>query len=308
MDQTASAPTEAADPSGDALQAALPEIRRAKTNGIALSVLAIVVAFIVAWIATGLKKDAVVWSLMSLVVGAVMVGGIGSWVRGQHERAVMPIIAQAFGLSYQKSLKTFYDRLPKNFIPLGGRRSVDDMMSGTVADRRFSFAECKTETGGKNSSTLFRGVVLEAQSKPGMPEFIIASEKETKGFLFFKGHVQVDGMVMVHSMTGPDGQIYGLWATSEDPSRTKGLRMFMDKILALGPRVLGQSSLYSLVSTGSTYYVSLRHSRDLFKIGGMFASEAQVMTDIRAAATEFGYPVRLVTEILRAEEALVVAS
>ena len=42
-------------------------------------------------------------------------------------------------------------------------------MSGSVAGRNFRFAECKTETGGKNSSTLFQGLVLEVRASGGVP-------------------------------------------------------------------------------------------------------------------------------------------
>jgi hypothetical protein len=83
-----------------------------------------------------------------------------------------------------------------------------------------------------------------------------------------------------------------------------GLRTFMDRIIALGPQVLGSSSLYSLVSTGGYYHVSLRHSRDLFAIGGLLSDDNQVMSDIRMAASEFAHPVQLATEILKAEQAL----
>ena len=86
-----------------------------------------------------------------------------------------------------------------------------------------------------------------------------------------------------------------------------GLRAFMERIIAAGPRVLGSSTLYSLVSNGQYYYVSLRHQRDLFKIGGLLADDASVMSDIRRAATELAHPVELATEILRAEEALLAA-
>lgn len=307
MTQAANAPMAPDDPSTQALAAAMPQIRAAKSTGWAIVAGSVAASVGGVIILAGLAGDDIFWPILAAMLGVFgVLGGFG-WTRAKHETAVMPIIAEAFSLSYQKAPKDFYAGLPKNFIPLGGRRSVDDMMSGQVAGRSFRFAECRTETGGKNSSTLFKGVVVEVTNDPKVPDFIIASEKETKGFLFFKGRVQVDGMDLLHQSTGTNGETYGLWTHSSEAARMAGLREFMDRIIALGPRVLGQSSLYSLMSSGSQYYVSLRHSRDLFKIGGLLADDAKVMADIRTAASELAHPVELVTEILKAEQALLAA-
>lgn len=304
MEVTPSASAGASDPSSAAMDSVLVEMRKARTNGWVLVSFTVVVAGLLAVMALGIDEDPLVWSFMALVLGGIVVLCIAGWVRNQHERRVMPTIAGAFGLRYQKAPAHFYKDLPQNFIPLGGRRSVDDLMAGTVADRRFRFAECKTETGGKNSRPLFKGVVMVVESKGTLPAFIIASEKETKGFLFFKGRVQVDETPLLHQAAGRDGQTYGLWSHSADAMDMAGLRAFMEQIIALGPKVLGQSTLYSLVSTGGFYYVSLRHNRDLFKIGGLFSDDATVLTDMRTAAAEFAHPIEMVTEILRAEQAL----
>ncbi len=285
----------------------MPEIRAAKTKGwIGVGVSVLVTGAVLYGLST-VVDDGPGWYIFALVAGVFGIVGAFGWTRAKHETTVMPIIAQAFGLHYQKAPSGFFETLPRNFIPLGGRRSVDDMMDGRVAGRSFRFAECKTETGGKNSSTLFKGIVLDVQSAGTLPSFIIASEKETRGFLFFKGRVQVDDMMLVHQSTGSDGQAYGLWSHSEEPAKMAGMRAFMDSIIAVGPQVLGSSTLYSLVSTGGYYHVSLRHSRDLFAIGGLLSDDNQVMSDIRTAAAEFAHPVQLVTEILKAEQALLAA-
>ena len=281
-----------------------------RRGGPALSTLAAgVIAIIGLPAIVGSLTDAdATWILFSALPGMFGIIVAFSRTRGTHEKLMMPIIAEAFGLDYEKAPKTFYDGLPAVFIPRGGVRKVDDMMAGQIADRRFRFAECKTETGGKNSSTLFKGVVLEVQGKGGVPEFLIASEKETKGFLFFKGRVDVGGMEMAHQSVGSDGKTYGLWARSSETGKMAGLRAFMDQIIALGPKVLGNSPLYSLVSDGRTYFISISHKRDLFKIGGLMANEEAMMRDIRAASAEFALPIGLVTEVLRAEGALLAAS
>jgi len=289
------------------IEAALPEMRATRRKGLLVVVISVIATAVLVYLTLGWTDGESAWIIMALMPGLFGVLGAFGWVRGKHERLVMPVIAGVFGLTYQKSPPGFFVGLPKVFIPRGGRRSVDDMMTGHVADCQFRFAECKTETGGKNSSTLFKGVVLEVQSKGGVPAFLIASEKETKGFLFFKGRVDVDGMEMMHQTAGHDGKGYGLWARSSEAGRLVGLRAFMDQIVALGPRVLGDSALYSLVSDGRAYFISLSHRRDLFAIGGLLAGDDEVMRDIRKASDELAYPVRLATEVMRAEGALLAA-
>ena len=244
---------------------------------------------------------------MTVMLGAFAVASVIGLTRATHERAVMPIIAKAFSLQYEKLPKGFYETIPKTLIPLGGRRSVDDMMSGQLAGRHFRFAECKTATSGKNSRTLFKGVVLILDARDGMPDVIIASEKDTKGFLIFPGRVNVDDMQLVHQVQAANGQTYGLWTASSQGLQITAAQSFMDMILAAGPRILGSSTLCTVLSTGQQHYISLKRQHDLFRVGGMFANETKVISDIRQAATEIAHPIELVAEILRAEEALFAA-
>jgi len=295
------------DPATRMLAAALPDMRAVKIKGWLICTAAVVVTVALMMLAAGAGREALQFVFLAAFPGFFAIGATVRWVRRSHERAVLPTISEAFGLLHEKSPRGFFETLPKNFIPQGGKRTVDDMMNGKVAGRTFRFAECKTETGGKNSSTLFQGVVIEVQASGTVPEFLIASEKETKGFLFFKGKVQVQDMQLVHQATGHNGETYGLWARSDAPGRMVGLRAFMDRVIALGPRVLGNSTLFSLVSTGRYYYISLRHKRDLFRIGGMLSSEDQVIRQIRAAATELAHPIDLAGQVLQAEEALLAA-
>lgn len=303
MDAKSTAPDGREEPSVATMEALLAEMRLIKRNGRAMAAFAMVLTGLLCVLAAGFAEDSAKWIFGALAFGIIVVMGIVGWVRGQHERKAMPTIAQLFGLAYQKSPKDFFQDIPNNFIPLGGRRSVDDLMSGKVADRSFHFAECKRETGGKNSRTLFKGVVLVVESKGGLPSFIVAAEKETKGFLFSKGRVQVDEIPLIYHSAAHDGQTYGLWSHSPEAKEMAGLRSFMERIIAVGPKILGQSTLYSVVSTGGHYYVSLRHSRDLFKIGGLLADDAQMRADMQTAAAEFSHPIDLIAEILRAEDA-----
>jgi len=292
------------EPSSATMEAVLGEMRTIRRNGWTMVVFAAVATLVLCSLALGSEKNAANWAFGAIVLGGIAIMGIFGWVRGQHERKAMPILARVFGLDYQKSPKNFYQNLPVNLIPLGGRRSVDDMMSGKVAERAFHFAECKTETGGKNSKTLFRGVVLDLNSRKDLPEFIIALEKETMGSFLSKSRIKVEELPLLHRATGHDGQVYGLWSRPPDANKLEGLRSFMERVIAIGPKELGKSTLYSLVSSGTHFYISLRHGRDLFKIGGLFADDAQIRADMQTAAAEFSHPINLIAEVLRAETAL----
>ena len=292
------------DPSEAALSAALPEIRAATKSGWVQLFGAVVITAIILVALVASEVTDPRGYFMTIVVGVLVVMGIIGMTRATHERAVMPIIAKAFSLQYEKLPDGFYKTIPKTLIPLGGRCSVDDMMSGQLAGRYFRFAECETATGGKNSRTLFKGVVLIVDARDGMPDVIIASEQDTKGFLIFPGRVKVDDMQLVHQVQAANGQTYGLWTASSQEMQITGVRAFMDTILAAGPRILGSSTLCTVMSTGQQHYISLKHERDLFRVGGMFANESQVISDIRRATTEIAHPIELVAEILRAEEAL----
>ncbi|MGL4319769.1 MAG: hypothetical protein ACRCS3_02815 [Paracoccaceae bacterium] len=295
------------DPSEAAIAAALPEIRQATKRGWALLIGALVITLVILVILAGSGIKEAAAYIITVFLGAFAVAGAVSLTRAAHERAVMPIIAKAFSLQYEKSPKGFFETIPRALIPFGGRRSVDDLMSGQVAGRNFRFAECTTATGGKNSRTLFKGVVLIVDARGGMPDIIIASEQDTKGFLIFPGRVNVDDMQLVHQVQEANGMTYGLWTASSQALQFTAARAFMDRILSAGPRILGSSTLCTVLSTSQQHCISLKHAHDLFKIGGMFAKEGRVISDIRHAATEIAHPIELVAEILRAEEALFAA-
>ncbi|MGL5010231.1 MAG: hypothetical protein ACRC6I_10135, partial [Paracoccaceae bacterium] len=50
--------------------------------------------------------------------------------------------------------------------------------------------------------------------------------------------------------------------------------------------------------------VSIRHTADLFQIGGLLATEADIMAHIRRASAQFATPLQLATDVMRAEDAL----
>lgn len=297
------------DPAATAISLLLPQMKSAQTQGW-LWALAWFVGLggVAAWMFS-LGEDGIQWGIFAAVFAAIIPFWVATSVRKKHEKMVLPVVAETFGLSHVKDPGDYFASLPSVFIPQGGRRSADDQMSGTLAGRWFRFTEVKTETGGKHSRVLFRGVVVEVENGRRLPDFVIASTKETKGFLFMKGNVHVEGMDYHEGLTGPDGTYYGLWSPPGTRlGQLKGLTAFMERMANIGPQVLGDSKLYSVACTGGSILLALRHDRDLFQIGGLLANEQSIMSDIRSAASELSHPIALVTEVLRAEEALAAAS
>jgi hypothetical protein len=297
-----------ADPAAQAISQLLPEMRAAQRSGWAMAIGGFLVLGALALFLVTREEDWVTFGIFCAILAVMLPFWVATDVRRKHERQILPVIARTFGLTHRKDPGEFFSSLPPVFIPRGGRRSADDQMSGRVADRWFRFTEVKTETGGKHSRTLFQGVVVEVENRHSLPPFVIASTRETKGFLFLRGNVHVEGMDYHEGVTGPDGTYYGLWSPPDTGlDQLQGVTAFLQRMVNIGPEVLGTSKLYSVACTGNEVLVALAHSRDLFRIGGMFTDEQKVMADIRSAAAEFSHPVQLVAEVIRAAEGLTAA-
>ena len=291
------------DPSDDALLAAMPALRKSKIMGwvIIASIAAVTIMLMVLIGSAATERSQ--WLIGLPIAGIFAVLYVGSWVRKRHESEVMPILAQAFGLRYIKSPVKYFGMLPANFVPRGGIQQCDDLMSGTIAGRQYQFVELKTETGGKNSRTLFDGVVVEIATRVALPSFLIAPMAETQGFWIFKGRVGVDEKALMFATPGPNGQDYGLWMDAGAQTDSAVLRPFKEKMLALGA-TMADGNLYSVASTNRTIFVAIRHKTELFQIGGLLATEADIMQDIRRASAQFAMPLRLAADVMRAEDAL----
>lgn len=297
------APT-APDPVAEALANSLPGLRRLQVQGwlgIAAILAATVFLVVVLW---NSGEDGFSWALVMGILGLVLAGTVAAWVKRSHEAAIMPILASTLNLTHEKTAKWFMQQIPQTFIPRGGKQHCDDLMSGKIAERSFRFAEVKTETGGKNSSVLFDGVVIEVTARSDLPEFLIAPVRQTRGFWIFKGNINVEDMGRWHTGYGTNDEEYGLWSPSNQPAERKVMEALMDKMIGLGSSLGAGSSLYSVACTGRDIYVALRHKHEMFRIGGAFATQDEMMADIRTATAELEVPLRLAAEVVRAEEAL----
>jgi hypothetical protein len=74
-------------------------------------------------------------------------------------------------------------------------------------------AEVNVETGGKNSRTLFKGIVAQFPNRTAMPAFFVALEDKTRPGFFFGGDLSTEGLHHLRTVTGNGGRSYGIWTS-----------------------------------------------------------------------------------------------
>jgi hypothetical protein len=179
--------------------------------------------------------------------------------------------------------------------------SADDVLTGKVEDRAIDFAEVKVETGGKNSRTLFDGMVVTFPLKIDLPEFFIADEKETEGRFLAGPRIKVDDLTYVRSADGRSGHRYGLWSRDDLAGAEDRLILILNAISTLESRLSGDAALYTASCDGRQIHLAVRDRRNLFKIGGLFAGARDLELDIQLALNDLDVPIRLANHLLAAE-------
>ena len=284
-----------------AIHALKPEMRRLRLIGGAV-VLATVILCIIATRFVVLRAaepfEGVMWSLG---IAAFLIIATFTQIRRRHEMLVMPVLARTAGLTYEKGGRDLIDSLPQRLLPRG-RTKVDDALSGLVGGRSIRFGEVKVETGGKHSTTLFDGLVISFPLKSDVPDFFIADEKATKGFLFFVGQIKVDDLVWQRSTSGHLGQSYSLWAPQSLGDHQDRLVPLLNAISTIERNLDHTSALYTASCTNRTIHLAIRHRQNLFKIGGLLSGDEELTSDLRHALHELHLPLRLVTDLLKAEQ------
>jgi hypothetical protein len=287
------------------IEAALPELtptlRTANIQGWAiiagLAAIAIL-SLLNMWDPDGEMRD---WLVFVGIFAVVMIPSVFKWVRRKHEAAIMPLLSRAAGLSYQQGARSFLDGLPDRLLPKASRRTCEDLLSGRIGDRAIQFGEVKIETGGKNSSTLFQGVVMTFPNLIEMPAFFVASERQTRGWFVFSGNIRVDDLIKVQGLTGRAGTEYGVWSTSPEAARKPGFEAVLKVLTSLEAILDWKAELYTASSDGRQMHVAISNKRDLFVIGGLLAPKGELLNHIRAAYHDLTLPMKIVSALLGAE-------
>jgi len=242
------------------------------------------------------------FGIFALFLAALSVGWAYHWmIRGQ-EALVMPVLAAAVGLSYNKTASGFLHSLPDRLLPKSRQRSAEDLVQGNLGAHRIEMLEVKVETGGKHSRTLFAGLVARFPNRVAMPAFFIAREDKTRPGLFFGGELSTDGLYHLRTVTGGGGASYGLWTSWTDRAEPAALAPVVEKVTRIEDLIGRGTQLYSATSDGTVMHVALTHSRNLFRIGGLFPNEIDVFADVRAAMQDLRVPLTLAKALIEAEE------
>jgi hypothetical protein len=290
----------------DALPKLMPELRRITLRGWALEGALAVTAVAALVMTSGLGEKAYEFPLIILFVAAFIALSIARHTRRQHEARIMPLMAEAADLGYQQNASHFLASLPPRLLPKAGRKSAEDLISGRIGDRSIRFAEIRLETGGRNSSTLFQGIVAEFPNLVPMPPFFLAAEGETRGWFGFAGRIKVDDLMRIDTVTGGNGTVYGVWASRSEVRDHPAFAAALKVLTSLEHYIGSDSRLYTASSNGEIIHVALSHKRNLFKIGGLFSAGDALMDDIRIGYRDLSIPLTIAARLLEAEQSAVV--
>ncbi len=248
------------------------------------------------------------------VLNVVLVGSFGvilailieHFVRRQHSEIILPIVMTTFGLEYEKRSTTFLDGLPDRIPPRSRITTINDALSGTLAGRRWRFAEVMTSKPTRNTTqTIFDGAVIAVESGRPLPRFTLARTRDaTASFLSGPAVVDVGTKPMVAGDL--DGPLAGfsLWVAQPTEAEGAALVRLCSEIAGPISRFGPEAELRMIASDGPCIVVAITDHHDLFRIGGLFATSASVLADIRRVAQEVGPVIDLAAGILQAEAAM----
>lgn len=281
----------------------LPRMRMAQLGGWALLIVSVIIGLWLLVQLFSLPPDSkplaqgigigFALAIFGAVSGPVM-------ARRAHEAALMPTLAREFGLTFQAKAPGLAETFPHRLLPRDTRCVVDSLVMGKIASRPVRFAEVEMRTKGKNSRALFKGIVMEFQNAVDLPSFFIALNSETTSGFLQPARLDPSGLSSVRHVSN-FGNLYGVWANDPDRARQAGIDAVIDAIIAAESDLGGEGTLYSAICDGRTTWLAFRKTRDIFRIGGLFATRDSLLSQVQRAAQDFGLPLRLVKHLLEIE-------
>lgn len=225
-----------------------------------------------------------------------------SALRRSHERRLVPVLARVVGLEFDSDPGKQRSALPHALLPQGIEKS-EDMLSGKFGGRHISAVEVKIETGGKNSSTLFDGFVVTVPNLVKEVEFVLALDSQTKsGFLSPARH-DVSGLTRLGSYSRW-GRSYGLFGPARNRTPEAVLREFVDAVITVEGELGHGAEVHAMARTPYSMSVAVKHPRDLYRLGGLFAGKAALGQQIQRAFDDLKLPLKVVERLIAAEAKL----
>ena len=301
----APAPRDTTDEVAGAVRALMPGLRVQAMIAVTIITLAIVGAGIAAVLSLNSGMEGEDRWKMALVAGITaffVVTWTYKWTVRKQEAQIMPVLSRAIGLDYSKNAKPFVSALPSRLLPKRGIRAGEDHVHGTLGAHAIQMAEVTVETGGKNSRTLFKGMVAQFPNRVAMPAFFVALEDKTQPGFFFGGDLSTEGLHHLRNVTGNGGRSYGIWTSWSKVEEPPALSAVVAILTRIEDHVGHGAELYAATSNGEEMHLALSHKRNLFHLGGLFPDENQLFRDIRAAMQDLTVPLTLAKVLIGAEE------
>lgn len=299
------APPDASSEVALAVRALMPALKRQATLAVGIITLAIVAAAVVALVFLNSAMDGEDrWKVafFAALAAFLVVTWTYKWTVRKQEAQVMPILARAISLNYSKDAKPFVKALPKRLLPVRGIRAGEDHVHGALGAHAIQMAEVNVETGGKNSRTLFKGIVAQFPNRTAMPAFFVAQEDKTRPGMFFGGDLSTEGLFQHSTVTGNGGRRYGVWTSWSEMEEPPALSEVVAILTRIEDHVGPGTELYAATSNGVEMHIALSHKRNLFHLGGLFPDENQLFRDVRAAMQDLTVPLTLAKLLIEAEE------
>jgi hypothetical protein len=188
------------------------------------------------------------YSLIGLILGAstAFVPPNNAYRRAYKSR-VIPHLAGRFGdLSYRPAQEPDLKRLATlGILPSFGKKCVEDEILGAYRDVRLSIVEAKLETGGKNSSVVFNGLLVEIRLSESLHGTTVVVRDNSK-FGIALGAVFRGGTLNRVRLEDPRfEESYQVYGSDQIAARALLTPAVMERFMALGkegepPRLLAE--------------------------------------------------------------------
>lgn len=297
-------PVPAAEPVdvAEAVQKILPEIAAIRGRGWRNMAISAALSLFVLMLSLQLRGESrFTLILLSLACLVIVISGIFVQTRRNQEAIVMPLLAQSIGLNYSQKGTEFARSLPQRLLPKQGNRTGTDLIDGVIGGRSLTFGEVECATGGKNRRVLFRGVVARFQNQTPLPPFFLVQATRAGKSTLVPVGISTDGLIKIAQRQPRADSEIGIWASHAEVADDPALDAVVGAILDLPDQLGPDASLYAATCDGTVVHVALSHPKDLFRFGGMFEDDDDLLKQVKQALQDLMMPMTLAEKLIEAE-------
>lgn len=229
-------------------------------------------------------------ALGGLVVVGVLAGEIVNRRYGARvAREVMPLLAQAVGLKHDWVVPELGHWQGKGLLPKHTKQPpANDQISGTLGNLRFSSWDMKLVSGGKNSTTVFEGLVVTLEPVGHAALFVKKDHKGAAGWMQDRFGKAPAGLSN-HGVVSLRGHDWELWlAPGAQPGfDVKAGLEALCRVLPAG------ASLRALMQERGRAHVAINLKGGLVDLGGLFVGKEALRGRIDAALGALAVPAKI---------------